>query len=314
MDFMRSTSSLATALLLCKDPYKVAFFTKHLKGLYYIVTTEDCASAIDWLKNTVVEIVLIDHSSLDEPLTNFCPHLRKTLPKKTIPIFLISQIIKKTLVNEALQAGVTDFIHEPLDAEELYERIAVHFTPSLTKKMKTITGKIRAPALIPKDTKAFSRKTLIKDQTLKKIIETKNIATPLSVFTIQIDSFEKLSKSLKTQEIKQMVEQVEKLLKTRLRKHDFLLTEGLGHYLMLLPKTSTAAGKIIAEDIRKEVSTTTLKTSLSEILVTVSIGILSFEKDLSGSAKVLTQLESSIDKIKSSLEKKQKAGNIVISK
>ncbi len=311
---MRTHGVLPTALLLSTNPYKTAFFTKHLKGLYYLIYVEDCSDAIDWIKNSTIELVLLDYETLDEPLGNFCPHVRKLLGKKNIPIFLISQMIKKTLIDEALQSGITDFIHEPLDADEIYERIAVHFTPSLTKKMKTISRKIKPTPQVPKDAKSFSKKTLLSAKTLKTIIETKNIATPLSVLSIQIDKLEKLLKTLSHQEIKQLVMQLEKLFKASLRKLDFLITEGIGHYLILLPKTSPAAAKIIAEELQKEVSTTSLKIGSSEILITISIGVLSFEKELSDSAKIFTQLESSIAKIKISLDKKQKPGNIVVSK
>jgi diguanylate cyclase (GGDEF)-like protein len=311
---MKAPSILPTALLISDNASKVSFFKKTFKDLYYILDVEDCSTALTWLKTTKVQLILLDLPSLEEPLMNFCMHISKITQKNNPPIFLICKIIKKQFIEDSLKAGVTDFIHEPLDSNEVYERIAVHFNSSvLEKKIKTITKNIQSPPLVAQNTQKFSGRTVIRDKSLKQIIETKKIATPLSVLPIQLDSFVKLSKILGEKGIKEISHQIELFLQAHLRQQDFLVTEGPGHYLVFLPKTSTTAAKIIAEDIRKEVARTTLLIDSSEILVTVSIGIISFEKELSGSAKAFEQFESCLEKIKSSLVNLPKKGSIVVS-
>lgn len=311
---MNPTHILPTVFLLCTDPIKISFIKVHFKDIYYVTVADDCSSVLDWVKSIPPEIILLDFQSLDEPLINFCRHLRKLTEKKHIPIFLISKIIKQDIVSEALKAGVTDFIHEPLEAEEIFERIAVHFNPDvLNKKIKNITKKIRDPYLIPKNTQILLARTLIRDKSLRKIIETKKMSMPLSIFMVQLDALPSLLKSFKEEGVSEIVKQVEVLLKKRLRLNDFLITEGPGHYIILLPKTSSSAAKVIAEDIRKEISSTTLKAAKTEVLVTVSIGVISFEKELSISAKAFEQFEFCLEKIQKSLESSQKKGNIVIS-
>ena len=311
---MKLTQRLPTVFLLSNNPIKIDFFKIIFKDIYYITIVEDCASTIEWIKDVPPEIILLDSQSLDEPLINFCEHLHRLTQKKHIPIFLISKIIKQNIITELLKAGVTDFIHEPLDADEIFERIAVHFNPDLLNtKIKNITKKIKDPHLIPQNTQIFLAKTLIRGKSLRKIIEAKKLAMPLSIFMIQLDSFPSLLKNFKEAGLNEIIKQVEAILKSRLRINDFLITEGPGHYLVLLPKTSSSAAKIIAEDIRKEVSSTTLKTAKTEILVTVSIGVISFEKELSLSAQAFEQFEFCLEKIQKSLEKSQKKGNIVIS-
>lgn len=311
---MKTPLHIPTVFLLCNDLIKIDFFKSHFKDIYYVTIINDCASTLDWVKTLPPEIIFIDFQSIDEPLINFCQHLHRILEKNPIPVFLISKIIKQDLLSDILKAGVTDFIHEPLEANEIFEQIASHFNPNtLNKKIKSITKKIRDPHLVPKNTQILLEKTLVRAQSLRKIIETKKLAMPLCIFMIKLDSLSSLLKTFKEKGITEIIEQVGVILKYRLRTHDILITEGPGHYIVLLPKTSSNAAKIIAEDIQKEISSTTLKIAQVELLVTVSIGVTCFEKEPSLSAKAFEQFEFCLEKIQTSLEKSKKKGNIVIS-
>lgn len=307
------SKTLPIAFLLCKDPIKNAFFKKNFKNIYYIIEAEDCASALDWIKVTPIDLIFLDFYSLDEPLINFCIHIRAILGKKRTPIFLISQIIQKSFITEALNAGVSDFIHEPLDALEVHERISVQLNSSpINRKITSVTNKLKTPSSIPKNTDLFLGRTLIGDKALKTIIETKKMAHPLSLFMVQIDRFPSLEKELGQISILELISRVEALLRSHLRPHDFLITEGPATYLILLPKTSQRAAKIIAEDIRKDISSTTIQTSTTEILITASIGVIAFEKEPSESGKSFEQFELCLERVKSSLAQAQKKGNSVI--
>jgi diguanylate cyclase (GGDEF)-like protein len=311
---MKTPKSLPVAFLVSNDPAKIDFFKKNLNKSYYVMDVSDCESALEWVKKTQVSLIFLDFYSLTEPLSNFCKHLRNILGEKKVPIFLISYVIQKTFFTEALQAGVTDFIHEPLDATEVQERIAVHLSsPAINKKMTTISKKIKPTSLVPKNTNTFLDRTLMRDQTLQTIIETRKIAMPLGVFIIQIDSLTKLFKHLEEKDVQRVIEQVERILKGYLRPQDLFIKEGSDKYLILLPKTSQSAAKIIAEEIQQKVSSTPLSTSFTDILLTVSIGVLAFDKEPSGSAKQFEQLEHSIDRIKESLHLAEKIGNTIVS-
>jgi|GEM_PF-1351381 len=310
---MAISPALPNVILLCKDPAKVAFFRKHFKDLYYLIETEDCLSALDLIKITPVDLIFLDFYSLDDPLFNFCSHIRKTLGKKKVPIFLISQIIQKSFIEEALLAGVSDFIHEPLDVLELYERISVQLHSSQTnRKIRSITSKLKPPSPVARNTELFLGRTLIGDKALRTIIETKKKMHPLSLFMVQVDRFPQLEKEFGTKGIKELCENLEAFLRSHLRPHDFLLKEGPATYLILLPKTSQRAAKIIAEDMRKDLSETPLKTSGEDVLMTVSIGVVSFEKESSESGRSFEQFEFCLERVKNSLSQSQKGGNIIV--
>jgi hypothetical protein len=58
---------------------------------------------------------------------------------------------------------------------------------------------------------------------------------------------------------------------------------------------------------------TPFATSFTEILITISIGVLSFDKEPTGSAKDFEQFEKSIERVKQSLHLSERIANRVIS-
>jgi diguanylate cyclase (GGDEF)-like protein len=305
--------SLPIALLFFKDSGKLAFFKLALKNSFKVVQTEDSESTIEWIKSTPIEIIILESQALDSPLSELCANIQKASKNSHIPILLLSNSLKKSLVLDALSAGVSDFLHEPLEELEVHERIAVALKSKLiNKKMKIVTNKIKTAPLLPQNTRLFLDRTLIRDKTLKTITAVRKGAPPLSVLMVHVDTLSRLKQNLGEQAVGEVLTFIESFLKGRLRKYDTLIVEGIGQYLMLLPKTSQSAGRVMAEDIRKEISRTTIATSLREVLVTVSIGVVSFEKELSKSAKAFEQFDLCLERVKKSLAQTAKKGNMVV--
>ncbi len=304
-------NDLPIVLLYCKDPVKVAFFEKTLKGSFSLIHVEELNEGLEWLKASPIEVFILDRQDSDESLENICLSAQKAVKGKYLPILLISKSIKKSTVLEALNAGITDFIHEPLDSLEIHERITVYlYFRFVSKKMKLIRNQIKTTPLTPNNPKTLSSKTFIRDKTLKTISSSKKGAVPLSVLMIHLDSSSQLGKHSP----EEVFYFLETLLKERLRKFDTFTTEGPGQYMILLPKTSPRAALAIAQDIQKEISSREINTSIKDVLITVSIGIISFEKELSKSAKDFEKFDSSLEKVKKALIRSQEKGNTIISK
>ena len=308
-------NSLPLALVITKDLVKFSFLKDALKNMFSLIHAEDSLEGLDWLKGTTVEILILDPPALLHPLENICSKVQKITKTKYLPILLISNSLKKSAVLGALNAGVSDFLHEPLDALEIHERVSVYLHSKLiSKKMKLVRSKIKESPLIPRNSKKFFEKTFIRDKTLQTIAAAKKGTVPLSVLMIHLDSFSHLQETLDENAKQEILTFLESFLKKRLRKYDTMTLEGPGQYLLLLPKTSQSAARAIAEDIRKEISTTTIVTSVKEVIVTVSIGVVSFEKELSKSAKDFEQFDLCLERVKKSLVRSQKKGNRIVEK
>lgn len=299
------------ALLISTDQKKIDFFKNTLESSYKLICLSHYKEAPEWIKQTSISFIILDH--IDEPLHPICSLFKRTMRPNYIPILLITTSIKKNFIVNALHSGVADFLHEPLDPLEVHERIAVCLKSSqIHQKMQSMARKIRNfPFFLRKDT-SFQERILIRDQTLKIISATKKDSIPLSILMIHLDSLQKLELLLGEKSLQELSELLGKFLNKNLRTYDTLLTEGIGQYLILLPKTSSNASKVIAEELRNQISTTSFKTAVKEVLVTISIGIVSFEKELSNSAKEFEQFDLCLDRVKSSLAKSQESGNLFI--
>ncbi len=302
-------NTLPLVLLVSENPKTVSLFKEALKSHFSLIQARESGHAFELLKTVAVEVLILEHTSLTESLDVICKTVRKITKGKNLPILFIPSSRKQSIVLDALSIGVTDFIHEPLDPIEINERVTVCVhSRSINKKMKLVESKIKT-STSSSNSKPLLEKTLIRDQTLKAISTAKKGAVPLSVLMIHLDSFSKLQEMLG-----EVSSFLEAFLKGRLRKYDTFIMEGPGQYLILLPKTSQSASKLIAEGLRKEISASKIKTSIKEILVTVSIGVVSFEKELSKSAKDFEQFNISLEKVKNSLIRSPKKGTIIISK
>ena len=304
---------LPLVLFFCKNPEKTSFLQETLKGTFSVVVVKDTEAVFDWLKNSPIEILFLDYPSVLKSLEDVCFGAQKLTKGKNLPILLIANSLQKSFILDCLQTGITDFLHEPLQASEIHERITICLHSRLiNKKMRIIRNKIKPSSLVPRNVKMLHEKTLLRDATLKTITAAKKGAIPLSVLLIHLDNSPKLLDDLGANALEEVVTFIEKFLKSRLRKYDTFLIEAPGQYLILLPKTSQSAARAIAEDICKELSMTTISTQSRGALVTVSIGIVSFEKELSKSGKDFEQFDQCLEKTKKSLVRAQKKGNIII--
>ncbi len=307
------TNSLPLILLVSKDQAETTFFEKTLKSSFSFMHVNEPAEGFQKLKDLPVELLILGKDPFAQPLEKICKNVQKITKTKKFPILLVASSMTKEMIAKSLTAGITDFIHEPLDGLKIHERITVCLhSRGMTKKMKSVTGKIKTTSTSARNPKMFLEKTVLRDQTLKAISTAKKGAVPLSILMIHLDTFAKLQKSLSTNDLKEIFQFLETFLQGRLRKYDTFRVEGPGQYLILLPKTSESAARIIAEDIRKEISTTTIATSSKEMIVTVSIGVVSFEKELSKSAKDFEQFDLCLERVKKTLISAQKKGTTII--
>jgi diguanylate cyclase (GGDEF)-like protein len=311
--FLCMTNSLPLILLVSKDQAETTFFEKTLKSSFSFMHVNEPAEGFQKLKDLPVELLILGKDPFAQPLEKICKNVQKITKTKKFPILLVASSMTKEMIAKSLTAGITDFIHEPLDGLKIHERITVCLhSRGMTKKMKSVTGKIKTTSTSARNPKMFLEKTVLRDQTLKAISTAKKGAVPLSILMIHLDTFAKLQKSLSTNDLKEIFQFLETFLQGRLRKYDTFRVEGPGQYLILLPKTSESAARIIAEDIRKEISTTTIATSSKEMIVTVSIGVVSFEKELSKSAKDFEQFDLCLERVKKTLISAQKKGTTII--
>lgn len=287
------------ALIVSKDTSNLATLKKFLKSSFHLIERADVNEALDLLKHTRVDLVILDAKIQHGHNIETAENLRAAVFKDT-PILLITSNIKKSFAQIALNSGITDFINEPLDKDEIEQRIAVAFkNQDRPKKISQIaqrsTPKMRSS--LPLTTREF-----LSDQAIKEIDKARKTSTIISLLMIELDDFKKIpvAKSNGAQK------HLEKVLQENLRKNDILIPQGPGKFILMMPRTSSRAAEIIAETIRLEV----LRTSFS-VPLSVSIGLISLDKSVPGSADEI--FERLLEGVKRATTEAKKTGNKIVS-
>ena len=311
---MHKRTSLPTLLLVTSDPIKVQFFKKSCIISHYIIHTPYGVKAKDCLHSMDVDIIILDVQTLDEPLMDFCRDLRQEPLMGKTSILLITNNIQKAFITSALNAGASDFLREPLDEQELYARLAVAKNAGLvSQKMSLITSKISTSPLMPQNTNLYLHRMLLSDDNVTEIARAKKFDTPLSILMIELDQFIILTEKWGELTVDEISAFIADFLEKKLRQFDTILPQGRARYLLMLPKTSPRAANAIAEDLRKEISIISIPTKNQDLAITVSIGIVSFDKKLSDVEDAYEQFNRSLQNVKKCLERAQKQGNTIIS-
>ena len=290
---------LPVALVVSDDPAKLTLLKKTLKDLFKVVEKNEIKTALEFLNTSSVDLVILDARIREGHSVETAEELRAAVFLET-PILLITHNIKKSFSQVALRSGITDFINEPLNKDEILQRIAVAFkTQDRSKKISQIAQR-KTPRM--KSSVPLSNYEFLNDQAIKEIAKARKTSTILSLLMIELDDFHELppSKSPKAHS------HLEKVLQKNLRKNDLLIPQGPGKFILMLPRTSKRAAEMIAESIRTEVLNAESKMPLS-----VSIGLISLDQATPGSAdEIFDRLLSNVTRAASEAKK---TGNKIVS-
>jgi len=121
---MREKVLLPTLLIIAEDPSIRAFLKKHLDAEFFILYAETKARAFEAVNTSVLDFVIVDAKFEDYDALKLCEQLRPRLVSAATPVLLITGRLNKTYRDQALDSGVTDFLNDHLELEELETRIA----------------------------------------------------------------------------------------------------------------------------------------------------------------------------------------------
>lgn len=297
-------SLIRPILLVISDNPSIRFWIKkHLDDQFYILEAHDRKEAIELVRQSSLDFIIIDSALETDPALEVCKELRKIL--LLTPILLITGRLKKSYRDQALDAGVTDFLSNHLDFEELETRIATEKKAlSLREKTSGLFSTMQPPK--KEFSKAyFQNKFLLHDQALRLLAAAKAEQKPIVILVLRIDQFDELQ----TQEgffyASQILPLFSEMLQRHLRESDLLIPSSDGRFILLLPDISVDEGKKIAEHLRKVVQKERFETKKGPISLTVSIAFSSLE----ASEHAFNQMiEGAVKALKS-----QAAANLIIS-
>lgn len=112
-------------LLLISDTEMHSIFLRHkLFEKYHVYTMSPKTTTPEDLRNMHTDVIVIDDENFSDKILPFCKELKQSKDLHFIPILVISSNLKKTYQESLKKAGVLDLLHEPLEEEELFIKLA----------------------------------------------------------------------------------------------------------------------------------------------------------------------------------------------
>lgn len=242
-----------TLLVIADNPSVRFWMKKYLKDLFFVLDTANRDEALQTIKNSFLDFIIID-GSLDtcDPL-KLCKEIREITRSNSIPILLITGRLKKSYLDQALDAGVTDFLNNELDIEELEMRIATgKKASSLREKTEDLASILQAPKKeISKS--FFKNKFWMHDQALRLLAAAKIEKVNVLLLVLRIDGLAEMQEKEGIRDTDQILSQVSETLAGKIREGDLLIPSSDGQWILLLPNTEIEEGHRLAEHLRKTV-------------------------------------------------------------
>ncbi len=310
---MQASSSIPVALVVSGDSYKSAFFKRTLKGLFYVLDAADSFTAVDWLKSIQASLIIIDEKSLATAWPILADHIRKLPGYKETPLLLITNNLKKNFLVDALSMGISDFINEPFEADEIFQRILVATeSHPVAMKVSLMTKKFKKAPSAPPRNLSLPQRFVITEEAIKQVANVQKKHQSLCLLLLESDNFQKTVSNIQDAEEK-LISHVHQYLKSHLRDLDVLLPQGNGRFLMMLPNTSHRAAMMIAETVRKEILEAKFHFKGREHTLSLSIGLVSLDKHSALAKSAYDQFDSLLGKVDKALLKAKQKGNKIVS-
>jgi diguanylate cyclase (GGDEF)-like protein len=284
-------------LVIISDNFSVCYWLKkRLETQFYIIEATKLKKALEVAQHTALDFIILDSSFEECDVLELCHQIRRY--NKLTPILFITGKLKKSYRQSALDAGVTDFLFEQLDEEELKIRITTGLkTAEVRHKVQDLSGKIS----IAQDfvfQNHFKTIFLLQTQTLQLIADAREHHLPLTLLFIRIDHFNKLRG-------REVLGAFSLLLHQNIGAKDLLIPLGNGEFILLLSKT-LEEGEKIAAVILKKIERHRFETALGAQSITATLVITDI-----GSSE--TPFNEMIDAAEKALKQADTVTNMVLS-
>ena len=281
-----STNLKLLRLILEPIGYSLAF----AKGGY---------QAIEKVKASKPDLILLDLMMPEINGLEVCKQLKSDPEYANIPIIFITASNEQEHIVKAFELGAVDYINKPFKRAELFARIRNHLLlkhtidklKSTQIELKNALAEVQKIANTDPLTKALSRRRLF-NLGYQEFNRVSIYGKALSILLMDLDNFKKINDNYGHQAGDQALCRVVKSIKNTIRNVDFLGRYGGEEFMAILPETNGKKALILAEEIRKMVSSNIIKTEKGSILLTISIGVSTY----SAKDKSLDDIISRADK------------------
>lgn len=266
------------------------FFITHFGSRFTILSFSTPKETFTSTNSFQAKFVIVDGKEHENALA----FLRKYFSSKETRIFAISNEIRKSFLEKALQAGIDDFLQVPLVEEEVEEKLL------LVPRKQSIQNKVEG--IQKKSIEKHAKKEASSPHLFAYPKDSPSDALlqfPGCVLYIQVDDFEKHLEEETASTLEAFSDQIASFLSLQLRTLDRMLLRSFSFFVLFLGNTEEKEAMLIASNLQREVA----KQHFSKVKwkPSISIAVTLFSKK---PLQPLAEIKKNLIKAKTFLEKK----------
>lgn len=266
-----------TLLIIADNPSVRYWVKKQLENQFFVIEAEKRVKALETAQHSALEMIIVDAAFEDSDALEVCREVRRTPSNGLTPILLITDRLKKSYRDTALDAGVTDFLFQPLDADELDMRIATaKKTAQVRDKVSDLSSRIKSPKFEPSST-YFKKKFMLHDQALQLLANAKKNNITVTMLVIRVDRFAEIQSKLGYTSAQEVLHAFTNLLERSVGEQDMIIPSSDGQFIILLSGTKLEDSRPIAEKVRKLIERQRFSTKQGPLHLTASFVLSSVE-------------------------------------
>ncbi|NNM43228.1 MAG: diguanylate cyclase [Chlamydiae bacterium] len=275
------------------------FFTVNFHTHFSIFQFDSPKEAFDSAKLLDVKFVMIDGKEHESSLSS----IRKYFPSKNTRIFVISNEIRKSFLEKALQAGVDDFLQVPLLKEEIEEKMF------LVPRKQTIQSKVEE--IQRKSIEKGGKKQPSSPRLFtypKEAPPEGSLRFPGCVLYIQVDNFEEITINEDPSSVEKFSDEISSFLSLQLRTFDKILLYSSEVFILFLGDTHEKEALLIAQNLQRGVAKQHFSAVKSGATVSMVVASIAEKPE-----KPLEEIKKILEKAKAALETKGSSPSSLLS-
>jgi|GEM_PF-1055762 len=310
------SDSISVILLFTPSPPVLTFFKAAFKDDHPLLEVEDAEDLLEKVRTIKIKAIILD-DKLPIALQETLQKIRNIPTAEKIPILILSSNLKRSYMKELIACGATEFLREPLEKEHVLEALLnAERTQAIQHKVGPLAQSIAQtlPSLAGEAPSKLSKMRIsMHDAVLKEIHQALHNKQAVSLLMIDIDHLEKVRIRWGEDPLQELLQKVEEALTRLLRPQDLLVHPSPERFIIVLPKTSETAAKILAENVEEGFANTKFTTQKGSVKLPISIGVVALSNKDMDPANAYAHLEKMLKTGEAYLEKAKKIGKRIVS-
>jgi len=213
-----------------------------LSELHNLVVLKNPAEAINLNLETEFDLVIISLDLLDHDGLRLCSQLRSFEKTRQLPLLIVVDPEDGARLMRALDMGVNDYLHRPVDKLELRARVNTQIKRKrYTDRLRTNVTRSMEQAVTDPLTGLYNRRHM--DNQMK--IQLANAGArgrPMCVLTLDVDFFKPINDTHGHDVGDRVLQELSRRLKEQVRTIDLCCRIGGEEFLVVLPGTELQVG------------------------------------------------------------------------